>query len=64
MLIFGGFNGEYFNDLHYINIHSTRRKVLPASPITQQDIAELSNISSINFTEIATCKKEIIRAYP
>lgn len=21
MLIFGGFNGEYFNDLHYINVH-------------------------------------------
>ena len=28
MLIFGGFNGEYFNDLHYINISSNKRKAL------------------------------------
>ena len=26
MLIFGGFNGDYFNDLHYINITSPKRK--------------------------------------
>lgn len=27
MLIFGGFNGEYFNDLHYINIPCSKRRV-------------------------------------
>ena len=26
MLIFGGFNGEYFNDLHYINIVHPKKK--------------------------------------
>ena len=26
MLIFGGFNGEYFNDLHYINIYTNKKK--------------------------------------
>jgi N-acetylneuraminic acid mutarotase len=26
MLIFGGFNGEYFNDLHYININYIKKK--------------------------------------
>ena len=26
MLIFGGFNGEYFNDLHYINITHPKKK--------------------------------------
>lgn len=27
MVIFGGFNGEYFNDLHYINVFDPKRKV-------------------------------------
>lgn len=26
MLIFGGFNGEYFNDLHFINVFDTKKK--------------------------------------
>lgn len=32
LLIFGGFNGEYFNDLHYINIYSSKKKIID-SPI-------------------------------
>ena len=32
MLIFGGFNGEYFNDLHYINVFTQKKKnVIPNS---------------------------------
>lgn len=27
MLIFGGFNGEYFNDLNYIKINQTKKKL-------------------------------------
>lgn len=27
MVIFGGFNGEYFNDLHYINVFETKKKM-------------------------------------
>lgn len=38
MLIFGGFNGEYFNDLHYLNIHNNKPKALPAAPLTQQHL--------------------------
>jgi hypothetical protein len=26
MLAFGGFNGQYFNDLHYISVHESRPK--------------------------------------
>ena len=27
LLIFGGFNGEYFNDLHYINVFDLKAKL-------------------------------------
>lgn len=27
MLIFGGFNGEYYNDLHYITIKFPKKKL-------------------------------------
>ena len=27
MVIFGGFNGEYFNDLHYINLFEVKKKM-------------------------------------
>jgi N-acetylneuraminic acid mutarotase len=27
MIIFGGFNGEYFNDLHYINVFELSNKI-------------------------------------
>jgi hypothetical protein len=26
MLVFGGFNGQYFNDLHYISVHESRQR--------------------------------------
>jgi N-acetylneuraminic acid mutarotase len=26
MLVFGGFNGQYFQDLHYISVHEARPK--------------------------------------
>ena len=27
MVVFGGFNGEYFNDLYYINVFETKKKI-------------------------------------
>jgi N-acetylneuraminic acid mutarotase len=47
MLIFGGFNGEYFNDLHYINVYSTKKKVDNLSPLTVDRVEKLSNITGI-----------------
>lgn len=38
MLIFGGFNGEYFNDLHYINIHTNRKKTFGVPALNWKDI--------------------------
>lgn len=34
MLIFGGFNGEYFNDLHYIKISSNKKKSMGTDSLT------------------------------
>jgi N-acetylneuraminic acid mutarotase len=38
MLIFGGFNGEYFNDLYYINIANGKKKITAASIVTLEKI--------------------------
>jgi len=34
MLVFGGFNGEYYNDLHYINIKIPKKKLFIEESIT------------------------------
>ena len=41
MLIFGGFNGEYFNDLYYINIVNSRKKLNVISNVTEEKIEQL-----------------------
>ncbi len=34
MLIFGGFNGEYYNDLYYINVFELKTRLqVPSSPV-------------------------------
>lgn len=38
MLIFGGFNGEYFNDLHYISINSSKKKYFVNYKLTKGNI--------------------------
>jgi hypothetical protein len=34
MLVFGGFNGEYYNDLHYINIKLPKKRLSIDESIT------------------------------
>ena len=31
MIAFGGFNGEYFNDLHYINVFELNNRIEPST---------------------------------
>lgn len=31
MIAFGGFNGEYFNDLHYINVFELTNRLEPST---------------------------------
>ena len=38
MLIFGGFNGEYFNDLHYINITASKKKFFVNSQVKAEKV--------------------------
>jgi N-acetylneuraminic acid mutarotase len=54
MLIFGGFNGEYFNDLHYINIVNSKKKIGANSSIAVDKIKELRSLKGIEWSIITT----------
>ena len=44
MVIFGGFNGEYYNDLYYINVFELRsRLAIPPSPRTKNITKMINN---------------------
>jgi hypothetical protein len=43
MVIFGGFNGEYFNDLHYINVFEVKKKI---------DARSSNTLSKTNFSHL------------
>lgn len=64
MLIFGGFNGEYFNDLHYINIHTSKRKALTSPILQPSHLANLSNIKGVLHVDLVSSSGHIVRAYP
>ena len=38
MLIFGGFNGEYFNDLHYLTVKFPKIKLLVENKVTLKSV--------------------------
>jgi hypothetical protein len=52
MLIFGGFNGEYFNDLHYINFTTPRRKFF-VNYGRKLDIEGLEKVGALEWHEVA-----------
>lgn len=43
MLIFGGFNGQYFNDLHYISVHESKPKYEITSVSDERNLCEYIN---------------------
>lgn len=50
MIIFGGFNGEYFNDLHYINVLELKSK--PEVAYEDKFIKMLNNEEMSDFTVV------------
>ena len=54
MLIFGGFNGEYFNDLHYVNMNGNKRKPIFDNEITVKTVSSLANIKGVTQEWITT----------
>ena len=52
MLIFGGFNGEYFNDLHYINVYSAKKRLTTLLAPTQTSIKQLSQVKGLQTEKI------------
>lgn len=46
MIIFGGFNGEYFNDLYYINVFETKKNIEAKSSLS---------LSKANFSDFLNC---------
>jgi hypothetical protein len=63
MLIFGGFNGEYFNDLHYINIHTNRKKILSTPPLSLENVSGLKQIHSLKHNQVSTTDGKVVRVY-
>ena len=43
MIIFGGFNGEYYNDLYYINAFELKSRIQIPASCRQKSIKELIN---------------------
>jgi hypothetical protein len=43
MIIFGGFNGEYYNDLHYINAFELRTRLQVPSSTYQKSLTNFVN---------------------
>mgnify|MGYP000241733760 CR=1 FL=1 len=54
MLIFGGFNGEYFNDLHYINIVHPKKKFFVNSTITTECLAQMEKSKTLEWLPITS----------
>jgi hypothetical protein len=52
MLVFGGFNGDYFNDLYYITIVNSRKKIYATSNITAENVQQLKKINSIEWQSV------------
>lgn len=63
MMIFGGFNGEYFNDLHYINIYSNRKKVAPRRDLELEDVRGLERVKRVQYVGVRSKDGEDVKAY-
>ncbi len=63
-MIFGGFNGEYFNDLHYITIPSTKRRLSLNLNLGEKSVCSLEKVKAVEYVtikskegaELAVCK--------
>lgn len=51
MIVFGGFNGEYFNDLHFINVLDSKSKV---DYNKEEILAKLVNSIELSDSSIKT----------
>jgi N-acetylneuraminic acid mutarotase len=56
MLIFGGFNGEYFNDLHYINTPSSKKRLSVNINLNDKSLSVLSKIQTVDFLSLKSNK--------
>lgn len=54
MLIFGGFNGEYYNDLHYINCFELRTKLQVPSSSLPKNISEFIGENNLADLSVKT----------
>lgn len=58
MLIFGGFNGEYYNDLYYINVFELKTRLqVPSSP-RDHNCSKMVNNKSFSDCQVTTIEGE------
>lgn len=56
MIIFGGFNGEYYNDLYYINVFQLKSKLQLPTSILGKNISNTINESKFSDACVMTCE--------
>lgn len=60
MLVFGGFNGEYFNDLHYINVFEVKSKMEIPESCRESSLHKLVNNPQMSDHMLTTSDGERI----
>lgn len=60
MVIFGGFNGEYFNDLHYINVFEAKKKInsRTSNTLSKSNFSQLLGSTQFSDGSIKTNSEE------
>lgn len=59
MIIFGGFNGEYYNDLYYINVFELRSKLQVPSSTQCKNISKIINDKKFSDASVKTSENEV-----
>lgn len=59
MIIFGGFNGEYYNDLYYINVFELRTRLQIPSSNMLRNISKIVNDKKFSDVNVKTKSDEV-----
>lgn len=59
MIVFGGFNGEYYNDLYYINVFELRTRLQIPSSNLLKNISKIVNDKKFSDISVRTSSNEL-----
>lgn len=59
MIVFGGFNGEYYNDLYYINVFELRTRLQIPSSNLLKNMSKIVNDKKFSDVSVKTSSNQI-----